>query len=229
MPSSDGAGNWKCTRHRPPIGRCSPSWRVMSPDWLIDVVVFPPHVYLADAVRVLRRDDPGSARRMSVPSPGGPLYGPSGRGMLGRGCSYVIVGHSGRRRWYQGRCLAGASLRRPAGTLRRCRRGETPEERGTKQTEWWWTAVDAVIAMHGGGGFADAVLAYEPVWAIGTAAPPRPEQARQHAFRAATPAHDAKWRTIYPYGGSVCRQCRRAIRNAGWMACGWRFLERGEF
>ena len=63
-------------------------------------------------------------------------------------------------------------------SLRRfCRRGLTPvlcvgetlEEREAKHTEAVIARqLDAVIAMHGVGGFAQAILAYEPVWAIGT-------------------------------------------------------------
>jgi len=78
-------------------------------------------------------------------------------------------------------------------------RRETLEEREAKQTELVvGRQVDAVIAMHGVGGFADAVLAYEPVWAIGTGRTASPEQAQAvHAFlRSRIAAHDARWRTV---------------------------------
>jgi triosephosphate isomerase len=67
--------------------------------------------------------------------------------------------------------------------------------------------VDAVIAMHGAGGFARAVLAYEPVWAIGTGRTASPEQAQAvHAFlRSRIATHDAKMagHLRILYGGSV--------------------------
>jgi triosephosphate isomerase len=61
--------------------------------------------------------------------------------------------------------------------------------------------------MHGVGGFANAVLAYEPVWAIGTGRTATPEQAQAvHAFlRHRIEGHDAKMagQLRILYGGSV--------------------------
>jgi triosephosphate isomerase len=127
------------------------------------------------------------------------------------GCTHVIVGHSERRRWYHeddalvARKFAAALA---AGLTPVLCVGETLEEREAKQTEAVVSRqVDAVIAMHGVGGFAEAVLAYEPVWAIGTGRTASPEQAQAvHAFlRSRIGAHDAKMADHLRilYGGSV--------------------------
>jgi triosephosphate isomerase (TIM) len=182
------------------------------PDWPIDVVVFPPYVYLADAVRVLEEGRILVGAQDVCAESGGAFTGQVGAAMLKDvGCSYVIVGHSERRRWYHeddalvARKFAAALA---GGLTPVLCVGETLEEREAKQTELVvGRQLDAVIAMHGVGGFAEAVLAYEPVWAIGTGRTASPEQAQAvHAFlRRRIGAHDAKMadRLRILYGGSV--------------------------
>jgi len=135
----------------------------------------------------------------------------SGEMLRDAGATLVILGHSERRRWYHeddalvARKFAAALA---GGLTPVLCVGETLEEREAKQTEAVvGRQVDAIIAMHGVGGFADAVLAYEPVWAIGTGRTASPEQAQAvHAFlRSRIAAHDAKMaaRLRILYGGSV--------------------------
>ena len=182
------------------------------PEWPIDIAVFPPYVYLADAVRALEDGRIQVGAQDVCAEAGGAFTGQVGASMLKDvGCSYVIVGHSERRRWYHedDALVARKFAAALAGGLKPvlCV-GETLEEREAKQTESVVSRqVDAVIAMHGVGGFADAVLAYEPVWAIGTGRTASPEQAQQvHEFlRSRIGAHDAKMagRLRILYGGSV--------------------------
>jgi triosephosphate isomerase len=182
------------------------------PEWPIDIAVFPPYVYLADAVRALEDGRIQVGAQDVCSEAGGAFTGQVGASMLKDvGCSYVIVGHSERRRWYHedDALVARKFAAALAGGLKPvlCV-GETLEEREAKQTESVVSRqVDAVIAMHGVGGFADAVLAYEPVWAIGTGRTASPEQAQQvHEFlRSRIGAHDAKMagRLRILYGGSV--------------------------
>jgi triosephosphate isomerase len=182
------------------------------PDWPIDIVVFPPYVYLADAVRALEDGRIEVGAQDVCAEAGGAFTGQVGASMLKDvGCSYAIVGHSERRRWYHedDALVARKFAAALAGGLKPvlCV-GETLEEREAKQTESVVARqVDAVIAMHGVGGFADAVLAYEPVWAIGTGRTASPAQAQEvHAFlRSRIGAHDAKMaaRLRILYGGSV--------------------------
>jgi triosephosphate isomerase len=127
------------------------------------------------------------------------------------GCRYVIVGHSERRQLYgESDALVAAKFGavQAAGMIPILCVGETLEAREEGKTEAVVARqLDAVIAKSGPAGLSEAVLAYEPVWAIGTGRNATPEQAQEvHAFlRARVAAGDAgvaqKLRILY--GGSV--------------------------
>ncbi len=213
----------KCTGHRPPIRHCSPSWRATSSltgrstSWyfrLMFILPMPCACWKADASR--------SARRTFAPNPA--ARSPA---KWVQRCSRMwaaamcIVGHSERRRWYHedDALVARKFAAALAGDLTPvlCV-GETLEEREAHHTEAVvGRQVDAVIAMHGIGGFAAAVLAYEPVWAIGTGRTASPEQAQAvHAFlRSRISAHDAK--IGGPSADSLRRQ--RKSRQCGRTFC----------
>lgn len=127
------------------------------------------------------------------------------------GCRYVIVGHSERRALY------GDTSERVAEKFRVAQLcnlvpilcvGETLEAREGGQTEAVLAEqLGAVLERCGAGAFADAVIAYEPVWAIGTGKTASPQQAQEaHAFlRAQLAQRDAKIAASVQilYGGSV--------------------------
>jgi triosephosphate isomerase (TIM) len=127
------------------------------------------------------------------------------------GCRYVIVGHSERRQLYgetDAQIAAKFCAVQSAGMTPILCVGETLAERdGGKTDSVVRRQLEAVLAVATGRGFADAVLAYEPVWAIGTGRNATPEQARDvHAFlRARVAREDAavaqELRILY--GGSV--------------------------
>jgi len=111
----------------------------------------------------------------------------SGPMMTDFGCKYVIVGHSERRTYYgeSDDIVAdkfGAAQKH--GLVPILCIGETLEEREAGQTEAVCERqLDAVLGKHGIQSFANAVIAYEPVWAIGTGKTATPEQAQEvHAF-----------------------------------------------
>ena len=86
--------------------------------------------------------------------------------------------------------------------------GEQLAERDAGRThEVVGRQLDAVLAVSGAAGLGRAVVAYEPVWAIGTGRNATPEQAQDvHAFvRGRVEAHDARIAAALPllYGGSV--------------------------
>jgi len=126
-------------------------------------------------------------------------------------CRYVIVGHS-ERRGYHGETdetvAAKAAAALTVGLIPIICVGETLAEREGNITGQVITRqLDAVIAHIGAAGLAKSVVAYEPVWAIGTGRTASPEQAQEvHALiRARVAAVDANvaagLRILY--GGSM--------------------------
>ena len=120
------------------------------------------------------------------------------------GCRYVIVGHSERRQLYgetDAQVAAKFAAARAAGLTPILCVGETLQEREAGRTqEVVARQLDEVLRK---APFEGAVLAYEPVWAIGTGRTATPQQAQEvHAFlRTRVPASS---RILY--GGSVKAQ-----------------------
>jgi len=107
--------------------------------------------------------------------------------LLECGCRYAIVGHSERRTLYaESDQLVAArfAMALQAGIKPILCVGETLRERESGVTEEVVARqVDAALDVSGIDGFARAVIAYEPVWAIGTGQVATPEQAQAvHAF-----------------------------------------------
>lgn len=127
------------------------------------------------------------------------------------GCTYVIVGHSERRALYgeSDEVVAEkfAAVQAAGMTPILCV-GETLAEREECITEVVvGRQLDAVIAKSGVAALAKAVVAYEPVWAIGTGMTATPDQAQAvHAFiRGKVRALDGAVADglIIQYGGSM--------------------------
>ena len=207
------AGNWKMHGSRAANGALLGELeRRLQPEWPIDVVVFPPFVYLADAARLLDDGQIQLGAQDVCAEPGGAFTGQVGASMLKDvGCRYVIVGHSERRRLYhEDDALVArkfAAVLQVGLTPVLCI-GETLEEHEAHQAERVVSRqIDAVMAMNGIANFARGIVAYEPVWAIGTGRTASPQQAQTvHAFlRGRIAAHDAKIaeQLRILYGGSV--------------------------
>lgn len=184
----------------------------LNPEWQTDVVVCPPFVYLADSVRALDGGEVAVGAQDVCAEPVGAFTGEVAAAMLKDvGCRYVIVGHSERRRLYHeddvlvARKFAAAQK---AGLTPVLCVGETLEEREAQRTEAVVARqLEAVAAMNGVASFAEAIIAYEPVWAIGTGRTASPQQAEAvHAYlRSRIAAQDAKLGSSVRilYGGSV--------------------------
>ena len=126
------------------------------------------------------------------------------------GCRYVLVGHSERRQLYgetDGQVAGKFAAVMAAGITPVLCLGETLAEREAGRTqEVVGRQLEAVLRMNQD--FKDAVVAYEPVWAIGTGRTASPEQAQEvHAFlrRKVQPA------TRLLYGGSVKKDNAAAL------------------
>jgi triosephosphate isomerase (TIM) len=127
------------------------------------------------------------------------------------GCRYAIVGHSERRSLYgedDGKVAAKFLAARRAGLTPILCVGETLAERESAATESVIRRqLQAVLDAAGAAALAESVLAYEPVWAIGTGKTATPQQAQEvHAFirgRVAERSRDVAQGLTVLYGGSV--------------------------
>lgn len=126
-------------------------------------------------------------------------------------CAYVIVGHSERRNLYaetDAQVAAKFVAAQTAGITPILCLGESLQERESGVTEAVVARqLDAVLAVAGIAAFSRAVIAYEPVWAIGTGLTATPEQAQAvHAFiRGRLAQHDSAVaaNVVIQYGGSM--------------------------
>jgi triosephosphate isomerase len=171
-----------------------------------------PYPYLAQVQQLLSGSGVSwGAQNVSQHESGAYTGEVSGAMLVDFGCRYVIVGHSERRSLYgeTSAMVAGkyaAALK--AGVSPILCVGESLEEREAGHTESVVAAqLDAVLGESGAFSFSHAVIAYEPVWAIGTGKTATPEQAQAvHAFiRGRLGAQDAAVAENVQilYGGSV--------------------------
>ena len=182
------AGNWKMHGSRAENAQLLEALIEASDSGGADVVVCPPYVYLWEMGRQLKDSSLGLGAQDVCAEAQGAFTGEVSAVMLKDvGCAYVLVGHSERRALYgEGdQLVARKFVAAQAGLLTPilCV-GETLEERDRGATrEVVARQLEAVLDLAGVAAFARAVVAYEPVWAIGTGKTATPEQAQDvHAF-----------------------------------------------
>jgi triosephosphate isomerase len=153
-----------------------------------EVAVCPPAIYIPAAQQQLAGSDVAWGGQDLSTESAGAFTGEIAASMLNDfGCKYVIVGHS-ERRSYHGESdelvAKKYAVARAAGLIPILCIGETLDEREQGITEAVCARqLDAVIELEGVEALADGVVAYEPVWAIGTGKTATPEQAQDvHAF-----------------------------------------------
>lgn len=206
------AGNWKMNGDSAFINELMSSLTTAAGSSNIDVLVCPPAVYLSQVKEFTQSCSIALGAQNVSEHPNGAFTGEISLAMLNDlGCEYVILGHSERRSLYAETDAVVADkfiAAVDAGLKPILCVGETLEERESDATiEIVSRQLKAVIDSAGIDKFSDAVVAYEPVWAIGTGKTATAEQAQEvhAAIRAILAESDsviaAKIRILY--GGSV--------------------------
>jgi len=216
------AGNWKMNMTDPGavelVKHLKESLRSFNE---VELVVCPPFTSLSSLSKILAGSNIGlGAQNLFWESSGAYTGEVSAEMLLSVGCKYVIIGHSERRQYFG---EDNQSVNRKVKSA--IERGLTPivcvgerlEQREAGKTE-------AVVEDHIRGGFEElsshevdrAIIAYEPVWAIGTGKTATPDQANEvHLFirELIKELYDADLssRTRILYGGSVKPENARSL------------------
>ncbi len=178
------AGNWKMNKTPSETKEFMNQLKTLLPKgrWC-DVALCVPAVCIPAAVRAVRETRVGIGAENCNANPSGAYTGEIATNMLvDAGCKYVIIGHSERRAMGETDADVNAKVLAAleAGLIPIMCCGETLEQREAGITEEW-------IAMQiklGLSGVSDdkirkVVIAYEPIWAIGTGRTATPEQAEE--------------------------------------------------
>jgi triosephosphate isomerase len=207
------AGNWKMNGSQAEAAALLDGIsKGMDPVKQAEVVVCPPFILIPPVVARLKGGRIAcGGQNLNVNKSGAFTGEVSGAMLKDAGCVYVIVGHSERRALYGESDQVVAEKFKAAqdnGLVPILCVGETLAERESNQTEAVVARqLDAVLSLSGIAALANSVVAYEPVWAIGTGKTATPQQAQDvHKFiRSKLAAKDARvadgLRILY--GGSM--------------------------
>jgi triosephosphate isomerase len=177
----------------------------------VERVVLPPLPYLCDLAEHYGASGIAfGAQDVSANEKGAYTGEVSASMLVDVGARYGLVGHSERRQYHnEGSELVARKFlaARNAGLIPILCVGETLQQRESGQTEYCIERqLQPLFELGGAAVLEGAVVAYEPVWAIGTGHTASPEQAQAiHAFiRGEVAARDAKIAGSLPilYGGS---------------------------
>ena len=207
------AGNWKMN------GTASHTWHLVneitdaaSSLKALDIVICPPFILIPQVVKQIEGTELAvGGQNLETHAEGAYTGEISGSMLVDHGCRFVIVGHSERRSLYgesdalvaEKTVTAHACGLRPIVCV-----GETLEDRENGRTaSVIERQVSAVIERASMGVFPAGIVAYEPVWAIGTGQTATPQQAQEvHAFIRGLLRQedsDVASQTRILYGGSV--------------------------
>ncbi|MDR1810375.1 MAG: triose-phosphate isomerase [Prevotella sp.] len=178
-----------------------------------DVIIGTPFIHLASVTAAINTEKIGVAAQNCADKPSGAYTGEVSAAMVAStGAKYVILGHSERRTYYgetdatlkEKVLLALANGLAPIFCI-----GEVLAERNAgKQNEVVKSQIENALFNLSAEEFGKIILAYEPVWAIGTGVTATPAQAQEmHAFirrtLAAKYGKDIADNTSILYGGSA--------------------------
>lgn len=202
------AGNWKMHGTAKTAAKLAADLANSSGDYP-ELIVFPPYVCIPAVVTELlaAKNIAIGAQNISHHSEGAYTGEISGKMLTDIGCSHVLVGHSERRT----NCSESNELvaekfaaAKRSGLVPILCVGETFEQRQQGQElQVIKSQLDAVVDLVGLETVCDAIVAYEPVWAVGTGETATPEQAQQvHSFIRAELGSSGTDTQIL-YGGSI--------------------------
>lgn len=207
------AGNWKMNMDRASAVELAQAVvKAAEKHSDVDVAVCPPFVYLEAVGTVVKGTRVGLGAQNLYPAPKGAFTGEISPGMLvDIGCQFVILGHSERRATGESSEFVNekAFAALEAGLSPIVCLGETlPQRKAEKTLEVIRRQFDGSFSGLSSDEMLRCVIAYEPVWAIGTGETATPEQAEE--------VHDALRRLLedrynkevaeavrIQYGGSV--------------------------
>lgn len=206
------AGNWKLHGDREFACALVEEIAATAAPEGVERVVLPPLPYLGELVEhFASRGVQFGAQDVSVNEKGAYTGEVSAAMLVDVGARYGLVGHSERRQ-YHGESSELVAKKffaaKRAGLVPILCVGESLRERESGQTEWRIESqLEPIFELGGDDAFEGAIVAYEPVWAIGTGLTATPEQAQAvHAFiRGEIASRNAKIAGSLPilYGGSV--------------------------
>ncbi len=206
------AGNWKMNGSLSSNRELLNALLPLVKDAASEVVVFPPSIYIQQVSTILEGSNIKVGLQNISAEPKGAFTGEISLAMAKDfGCEYILIGHSERRTLY-GETNEDVAKKMAAvveaGLTPVICVGETLQERESDRTNAVIESqLSSVIDAIGIEAFKDAVIAYEPVWAIGTGKTATPEEANQvHDFIHCTlKKHDDKICDLVRvvYGGSV--------------------------
>ncbi|HBO38702.1 MAG TPA: triose-phosphate isomerase [Pasteurellaceae bacterium] len=177
-----------------------------------DAAIAPPVMYLSEAEVALSGSKIALGAQNVDVNTQGAFTGDISTAMLKDfGAKYIIIGHSERRTYHK---ESDEFIAKKFGVLKEaglipvlCIGESEAENEAGKTEEVCARQIDAVINALGVEAFKDAVIAYEPIWAIGTGKSATPKQAQAvHAFirgHIAKKSQAVADQVIIQYGGSV--------------------------
>jgi len=183
------AGNWKMYKTGPEaLATAARLVELVGSDSAVDVMIAPPFTALVPVAQMLESSPIALGAQNLHWEAEGAYTGEISPGMLkAAGCTYVLIGHSERRQYF-GESDEGVNRKTKAALQSSiipvvCI-GETESEREAGET---FSVLDKQVRLGLEGvslrGPRDLVVAYEPVWAIGTGKTATKEQAQEaHAF-----------------------------------------------
>ncbi len=206
------AGNWKMNASKESVNKLVMGILSGMSNVSSEVVICAPFPYLSQVEALITHSQVRLGAQNLNTNMSGAFTGEVSADMIKDfGAQHVIVGHSERRSFYGETNTIVAEKVKAAldsGLIPLFCVGETLEQREAGETESVVAAqINTVADLVGIDAFLNIVVAYEPVWAIGTGVTASPEQAQEvHAFirqLLANNNYDVAQQTPILYGGSM--------------------------